>query len=271
VIVYDVALSEAERVREIARDDEEHSETIAPHIDEVIKFMRDRSFTGHSIERPTDEKEAWSVTDKLEWFATEAAREFVQDNSRDPTIVAVLGFARALVTGYAFIARLSGGERTERYIGYENNFTVDPGTLLLDATADSDGVTQLCPWRTPHVVPQARNNNLRVVSIPPHTCSARQRGLVVCKLDLIKNEDVPDWPAGDPRYDDKAAFTEGYGWDIEGRKLCVTHWGTGIGANTWKEAEVVFLFDEFWIRRIAIATAQGLMGHGATPPDLSLI
>jgi hypothetical protein len=298
VDVYDVALSEAERVREMVRDDEEHSETIGPHIDELIKFMRDRSFTGHSIERPTDEKEAWSVTDKLEWFTTEAAREFVRDNSRNPTIVAVLGFARALVTGYAFIARPSGGERTARYIGYENNFTVDPGTLLLDATADLDGVTQLCPWRTPHAVPQARYDNLRVVSIPPHTkkrlknylgiaknrrayatwmvdtikahMQPGQRGLVVCKLDLIKNEDVPDWPAGDPRYDDKTAFTAGYAWDIEGRKLCVTHWGTGIGANTWKEAEVVFLFDKFWIpRRIAIATAQGLMGHSATTGPLA--
>jgi hypothetical protein len=49
----------------------------------------------------------------------------------------------------------------------------------------------------------------------------------------------------------------------------VAHWGTGIGANTWKDAEVVFLFDEFWIpRRIAIATAQGLLGHNATQGPL---
>jgi hypothetical protein len=34
VNVYDVALSEAERVREMVRDDEEHSETIGPHIDD---------------------------------------------------------------------------------------------------------------------------------------------------------------------------------------------------------------------------------------------
>src|SRR5260370_23592263 len=30
---------------------------------------------------------------------------------------------------------------------------IDPGTLLLDATADIDGIVQLCSWRTPHAVP----------------------------------------------------------------------------------------------------------------------
>jgi len=34
-------------------------------------------------------------------------------------------------------------ERTARYIGYQNNLVVDPGTLLLDATADIDGIVQL--------------------------------------------------------------------------------------------------------------------------------
>src|SRR5262249_15552301 len=83
-----------------------------------------------------------------------------------------------------------------------------------------------------------------------------QRGLVVCKKDLFENENVPLWPAGDPRYDDKALFTEKYGWDVEGRKLCVVHWGSGIGSNAWKNADVVFLFDEFRIpRRKVIATA----------------
>src|SRR5215468_7548221 len=96
-----------------------------------------------------------------------------------------------------------------------------------------------------------------------------QRGLVVCKLALIEQEAVPDWPAGDERFNNKEAYTAHYGWDIDGRKLCVAHWGTGIGANTWKDAEVVFLFDEFWIpRRVAIATAQGLLGHNATQGPL---
>jgi hypothetical protein len=90
-------------------------------------------------------------------------------------------------------------------------------------------------------------------------------GLVVCKHTLFENENVPNWPAGDERHRDHKLFTEKFEWDVDGRELCATHWGTGIGYNTWKKAEVVFLFDEFFIpKRTIIATAQGLQGHKAT-------
>jgi hypothetical protein len=297
VTVYDIALSEAEKVRERVWADDKHSGTMGPEIDELLTFMREHSGKGHSIERPTAE---WEATgNKLKFFTTEAAHDYVRHNSSDPAIVAVFGFARALAKGYAFIARPNGGERTARYIGYQNNLAVDPGTVLLDATADIDGVVQLCSWRTPHAVPTAHYGNLHVVSVPPllqrnqrltnylkapknrrayvewmvDTIKAHmtpgQRGLVICKLALIEQEAVPNWPEGDGRFNNKDAYTAQYGWDIEGRKLCVAHWGTGIGANTWKDAEVVFLFDEFWIpRRVAIATAQGLLGQNASQGPL---
>ena len=51
--------------------------------------------------------------------------------------------------------------------------------------------------------------------------------------------------------------------------LCATHWGTGVGSNAWRDADVVFLFDEFFIpRRIAVATTQGLRGHKVHEGDL---
>src|SRR5215471_10270264 len=291
VTVYDIAYSDAECVRELVMASEEHA-TVGPHMVQLVQFMHDRSFHGPSIERPTDNHDAWATTsDKLQWFATTEASDFVRVHSGDPAIVAVFGFAKALASGYAFIARNSGGERTTRYIGYESSMVIDPGTLLLDATADIDGVTQLCPWRVHGDTPKARYDNLHVVSIPPLTkkklraylstaknrrdyaawiedtikahMKPGQRGLVICKLALIENENVPG-------YNDKTTFAEKYGWDIDGRSLCVIHWGTGIGANTWKDAEVVFLFDEFWLpRRIAIATAQGLQGHKATTGPLA--
>ena len=59
-------------------------------------------------------------------------------------------------------------------------------------------------------------------------------------------------------------------WKIDGRKVCATHWGTGIGTNDWKDADVVFLLDEFYIpRRTAIATVQGLRQHRADEGDLA--
>jgi hypothetical protein len=61
-------------------------------------------------------------------------------------------------------------------------------------------------------------------------------------------------------------YLRDYGWELEGRKLCATYWGGfGIGANTWKDADVVFLFDEFHMpRRVTIARAQGLTSSKAT-------
>jgi hypothetical protein len=90
------------------------------------------------------------------------------------------------------------------------------------------------------------------------------RGLVVCKKALIDAERLPNWPEGDPRFKDPDSYTKRYEWEIEGRRLCVAHWGTGIGSNDWKDADVVFLLDEFHIpRRVSAAQAQGLNRHKA--------
>ena len=72
-----------------------------------------------------------------------------------------------------------------------------------------------------------------------------ERGLVICKKVLFDAERVPQWPDGDVRFKDQEGYTKRYEWDVDGRKLCATHWGTGIGSNGWKDADVVFLFDEF--------------------------
>src|SRR5262245_56248001 len=58
---------------------------------------------------------------------------------------------------------------------------------------------------------------------------------------------------------------------IRGRQLGLTWYGGyGIGANDWREADVVLLFDYHYLpQRIVIATAQGLMGHNTTEGILS--
>jgi hypothetical protein len=53
-------------------------------------------------------------------------------------------------------------------------------------------------------------------------------------------------------------------------RLCATHWGAGIGANSWRDADVVFLFDEFYLpKTVAVSTVQGLPGHRADEGDLA--
>ena len=42
-------------------------------------------------------------------------------------------------------------------------------SMLLDATADIDRVSELCSWRTLVPVPQVRYDNLHIVHAPPYT------------------------------------------------------------------------------------------------------
>jgi hypothetical protein len=213
-----------------------------------------------------------------------------------PDAEVVFGFAKALARGYGFLARDGQGEQNTHFIGYESNLITTPGTLLLDATADIDGVSQLCPWREHGKVPHASYENLRVVHVPPlnkakphrffklpsnrrayttwmietikEHMERGQRGLVVCKQKLIDEENVPKWEEKDQQRQLHGHSTNDkstYYWDIEGRHLCAVNWGRGIGSNAWKEADIVFLFDEFYLpRRTVIARAQGYKDHSAT-------
>jgi hypothetical protein len=276
VTVLDIQLSDAEKVRELAWDDPEHARTIGPPMNALVEFMREHGDKGPNLERPTAE---WAtVTDQLAFFTSEAAADYARCHPGTPAIETVFSFARALARGYAFITRPTAGQHTAHFIGYANNLTIEPGTIQLDATADIDGALPLCPWRILQpVLHPARYDNLHVVSVPsllarnqrihnylkfPKNRRAYtdwmadiirthmepgQRGLVVCKLALIEQEALPA-----PE------------WELGGRKLAVTHWGKGIGSNAWQEAEVVFLFDEFFIPKgVSIATAQGLLGANA--------
>ena len=187
-----------------------------------------------------------------------------------------------------------------KFLGYASKLTVNlaAGAVLLDATAAVDGLSHIVTHRVAVEVPQARYDHLDIVHVPQHTrknlkryfstgpnqrayvksmeriiaehMESGERGLVICKKVLIDQQRVPNWPDDDERFKDKAGFTTGYSWDIGGRKLCVVHWGTGIGNNEWKDADAVFLCDEFIIpKRTAAANVQGLREHRVHEGDLA--
>lgn len=100
---------------------------------------------------------------------------------------------------------------------------------------------------------------------PPHVMLR----VVVCKKLLIDHEAIPTWDRGDPRFETPKTYAEDYEWLLDGRRLCATHWGTGVGSNAWKDADVVFCFDEFILpKRVAVATTQGYREHKANEGDL---
>jgi hypothetical protein len=223
----------------------------------------------------------------------------VRDRRRNiEGLEAVFSFARALTTTQAFVAR--SGTDTAHFVGYDLRLELCPGMVLLDATADIDGITALCPWRSQVNVP-ASYANLSIVHVPCYTrqrlkkhfqlvknrrayvdwmeatilahTEPGQRALVVCKKELFDNRNIPHWPEHDRRFKRPETYQQEYAWNIEGRKLCATHWGgLGIGVNHWREADVVFLFGEFHLpRRVTIARAQGLMSAKATEGPLAVM
>jgi len=197
----------------------------------------------------------------------------------------VFNFAYCVVGGRAFIAK----SPAPRFIGYRSTMPFPPGCVLLDATSDVDGLEQICPWRRYPEAPKARYDNLTIISIPPHTkqqltkyLSLRKNrdayvawaqevikehvrpgelALIVVKKTMIDLGDIPttEVPENLDETTREQRIAMIYSWDIEGRKIATTYWGTGIGSNVWKDAQVIVFLDAFILpKRVAIANAQGL-------------
>ena len=289
----DLLLSEAQSVREALSA--QHPEA-KEHIDALLRFMEGHNYKqANRLYRPGLEVDAEQLSEQLGWFRTGAADSLAR-STNVPGADKLFAFAKALVLGRACVAT-SGA--LAHFFSYEEQRVIDrsAGAILLDATADIDGVSNIVPWRVQTEIPKARYDNLKIVHVPQHTkkrlseylkTAANQRayvkwvvetitenmapgekGLVICKKVLFDNERIPQWPEGDARFKDPKSYTENYAWDVGGRKLCATHWGTGVGSNVWRKANAVFLFDEFFIpRRIAVANTQGYRGHKVHEGDL---
>jgi hypothetical protein len=286
VAIYDVKLSSAEAVREAIQ--EQGDDTVAWRMQTLAKFMMSKVFEGPSLEKPNDDEAGWRMAQELAWFTTPDARAYETANrDRLPAIQNVFGLARCMAQDYAFIGRHNKGAEGTYFVGYEPQHAIFPGMVLLDATSDIDGVTPLSPWRDHIEVPQGRYDNLSIVHVQSCTDEALgkflgraanrltysnwmkqvilehmesgQLGLVVCKKALLDDNNIPGPHPRDPGAEESAGNPP-FGWDLDGRKLGVTYWGgAGLGSNVWMDAEVVFLFDEFYLRRqTAIGGTQGL-------------
>ena len=293
---YEITLTEAQGIREKL---EAKRPDIRDTLDKLMRFIMPNTLGAVSgvIMRASDYLGQDVIADQLNWFTSSEAETVVAHHAKAiPGLDQFFGFARSLATGCAFAVKI--GQVVE-FVGWRRKIKLRPGMILLDATADIDGVSLIVPWRLHTKTPQANYGNLEIVHVPQHTrkrlseylkkaanqrayvnwmvetikehMAPGERGLVVCKKVLFDHERIPQWPEGDPRFkDDPESYTERYEWEIEGRKLCATHYGTGIGSNAWKDAEVVFLFDEFYLpRRVAVATVHGLRGHKANEGDLA--
>jgi hypothetical protein len=69
-----------------------------------------------------------------------------------------------------------------------------------------------------------------------------------------------------PKDNSENEFTDERAWSLDGRLVAVTWFGGyGIGANLWRDADVVIVCDDYYLpQRVVRATLQGLSDHKAT-------
>jgi hypothetical protein len=289
----EVTLAEAQTIRKALV--EERPET-KPYMDALFSFMEPFNYAEpNKLFRPKIEWDHAKLVQELGWFTTKEA-DFIAQSVNIHGIKNLFAFVEALIVGRACIA--TNGV-LPYFFAYQERRIIDKtaGVVLLDGTADIDGVSNIVPWRFQTETPKARYDNLEIVHVPQHTktrlnkyfktapnqrayvnwmveivkqhMKPGEKGLVICKKVLFDDEHVPQWEQGDERFKKPETYTKQYAWTIDGRELCATHWGTGIGSNVWQDAAVVFLFDEFFIpRRIAASTTQSYRGHLANEGDL---
>ena len=276
----------------------------------LVQFTHSKRFGDLSIETPADDREGWeAATNTTGYLRTEDAARYARAASaRNPRLDfdAVIGFAGAMAEDRVFVARQNKGKNSVNFVGYDRALPRLPGMVLLDATADIDGVTKVCSWRkhaeTPpehydrleviHVPSVAKGNIRRWLREPGHQqayldhvrglilryVAAGQKALVVCTKDVVRADKIDGWSEHMVPFLNRTApnvptgntadteFTEGFSWSLDGRQIVVTWFGGyGIGANVWREADVVIVCDDFHLpQRTIKATLQGLRGHKAT-------
>ncbi len=283
--IYDVDTGLIKTVRD--RLTEQHGSTFEPvgqltHLHDHLEAV----WQNASGKRAFDEIPRGERVD-LSWFNSYEATNYI--TSSDEQISNVFGFGRALAKGFAFLSRYDERGNGARFVGYEMNMPLTPGTILLDATADIDGVSLVVNNRRPVRVPTVDYSNLSIAHIEPPLPKGKTVTAILKQsksarpyaewiLDTIRQNTQPGEKVLAVAH--KALFDHEYlpngyrdftaPFDLDGREVCFCHWGMGIGSNRWKDATVVFLFGEFHIpKRAMVATKLGLRCRPATATTLA--
>lgn len=306
VKVHAVKFSDIARVREHVAQTDEGTAPLKDALRTLDSFAVKKRHETRKLETPNDDATGWAAARELIWFTTEEARQYARSRSAalqnarvsPPNIDGVFGFARCMAENRAFIARQGRGEKGTVFVGYEQVLPDYKGMVLLDATADIDGINALCPWRRPVEIPQATYGRLEIVHVPSVAESTLkrwlqtdehrrdyvrhimetvrsqvgpgQKALLVCKLDIVDaRPEIEGWSANVRPF--LTARNREFSWDFEDRLLSLTWWGGyGVGANHWKEADVVLLFDDYHLPQYTnIATTQGVKRALATEAPLA--
>ena len=271
------------------------------------RFKTDKRYGELAIETPIHDREAWkAAVEAMGYLRTEDAARYARSASLRNSRLdfdAVIGFVNAATEDRAFIARQNKGMNSVNFVGYDRALPQLAGMVLLDATADIDGVTKVCPWRKHAETPPEKYDSLEIIHVPSvakgnirrwlgergniqaytdhirdlivRNVAQGQKALLVCTKDVVRAENIKSWSEHMEPFLKRTMpaatavdteFTEGFAWSLDGRQIVVTWFGGyGIGANVWRDADVVIICDDFYLpQRTIKATLQGLKGHTAT-------
>jgi hypothetical protein len=174
VKVYDVRFSDIVQVREHVDQADDAMASLKDALRILDTFAGKKRNETRKLETPKDDPIGWSVARELVLFTTEEAGQYARSRSAalhnvrkpPPNIEGVFGFGRCMAENRAFIARQGQGDRGTVFAGYEQVLPDYTGMVLLDATADIDGLNELCPWRRPMQIPKASYEQLDIVHVP---------------------------------------------------------------------------------------------------------
>lgn len=196
-------------------------------------------------------------------------------------------FLRASSDGYCFMSTAPDNP----FLAFELEFRPHSNFVLLDATVDIHGLIPLLQGGPTFIEPPppVSYTNLDWVHVvPPKDFQQKKRALLKdvtsaksygrwmreCVLDHTKPGDFVlvvsykdvfhRYKAIDPAPSADTAL------DWEGRKVCTTYWGVGVGSNEWKDCTHVFLFGApYRPRSTYVGTALALTETKAADADLS--
>src|SRR6516165_7499504 len=137
VVIYEITLKQAQDIRE-------KLEAKRPELKEVLDrlmllMMPYTLNVSGKIMRATDRFGQEYVANQLDWFITTEAECVMRDHAAGISgLDQLFGFARAMTIGCAFAAPSS---TVVHFVGWQSKLMVRPGMILLDATADIDGVS----------------------------------------------------------------------------------------------------------------------------------
>jgi hypothetical protein len=149
---YDLLLSQVVKVVEHVQDDDNAPRELRDGLAVLQGFVQNKLLGDRNLETPVHDGQSWKAAEQLQWFTAEEACQYARTQSAalrntrrakatPKDVGAVFGFARCMAKGRAFVSRRNHGHQGSTFVGYERTLPSYTGMVLLDATADIDGVT----------------------------------------------------------------------------------------------------------------------------------